>query len=66
MHNIDIFIGIIIYGLRADGYKPPSRSHLSKEKGKIVHDLFLFYLTKTLSSRALISGYALHGSVINN
>ena len=46
VHNIDIYRGIIIYGLRANGDKSPSPSHLSKEKGKIVHDLLLFYLTK--------------------
>ena len=46
MHNIDIYIGVIIYGLRADGDKSPSPSPLYQEKEKIVHDLLLFYLTE--------------------
>ena len=46
MHNIDIYIGIIIYGLRAGGDKSPSPSPLSQENGKIAHDFLLFYLTK--------------------
>ena len=46
VHNIDIYIGIIMYGLRAYGDKPLSPSRLSQEKWKIVHDLFLLYLIK--------------------
>ena len=42
VHNINIYKGIIIYGLRANGDKSPSPSHLSKEKGKLSPICFCF------------------------